>query len=305
MNENAKYLCPNCFDLRPINDVRFRRNVRRTVPDIPKLRLWRQLHPEGEPPACGRCAADWRQYPACQRGLEENGVIRSLRDYNGDLLEVRICPACGFPLPSLEKPAAVLLSWGPEGTEEQRAAALFDALSAAGWPAEYLPADPEERLLARRVLPAGGGEIQFPIGPAGMADTCAATTLHAQRANLALLWLAPERGENPDDFLAIRTVLDYTEGTGARGMPTDRPVVACFEGDDLPAENAELNGFLKAKHRNLWNCLEAYLTNRVSVRWAGPDSAAAIADLLTMQLTGRPVPAPEPDGEAERKPDHD
>ncbi|MCD8144612.1 MAG: hypothetical protein LUD79_04655 [Oscillospiraceae bacterium] len=286
-----QYVCPNCFTQRAVNDVLFQRNVRRNVPDIPKLRFWNGLHPGGEFVPTTRCTADWRQYPVSQREVQQD-VVTALRDYNGDRLTVRICPECDYPTASPMDESLLLLSWGAQGMDFDQAQTFFQALSApeSGFSMERLPADVEQRAMEYIRVAANGGCLLFPCGLAQISGAEELKVRYAHRANAALLWLRLEAGgPQTADYDAVQTVLSYTEACGEWGMFNLRPVAVLLSGDAIPENRDAVQGWLEQEHHNLFNALGANLGSWTALNWQaqnGP-SAKAVAEWLLFPQ-GRP-----------------
>ena len=236
MNE-YQYLCPNCLEQRGKNEVLFRRNRIRPVPDLARCRLQRYLQSEENLQKTSWALADWRQYPAGNRMLE-NGRLVSLKDYDGEILNQRVCPACHCLLPSLATPFSCLLSWKNRGPEYKRCLTLLHlAAQSQGWTSGGEGPAAETFLKYESIVSESGAVLYFPIG---LQERKTPRMIHEwvdrwiHRANQAIVWLNLD--QIPESIYAVE---NYAKAICATSFASDRPTVYLLETEDPSLTSAD------------------------------------------------------------------
>ncbi len=260
-----KYLCPNCFRLKTVNDVLFMRNAVKKGPDHIKRRYWRAFHSGEVVHNSTRCLADWRTYPQDMR-IVRSGVVTGVIDYNGDRLEKRFCPDCRYSVYDPMAKTVWPLFWDSDGADIEFGKKAFGALR--DWKTELISADPRYSLIDRmRAESPKETMMELPLGliKDGRPVDEAAFDRYCRFSNAAVILV---RLDNIDDGLpaadynAIDTLLAFTAIDGARGERTFRPTTVLIDADDgRSVERNELNEWLKEYHHNFMNSLHALFGN--------------------------------------------
>lgn len=258
-----KYLCPNCFNLKTVNDVMFMRSAVKKGPDHVKRRYWELFHPASTANDNTRCLADWRSYPEDMR-IIRNGVVTGINDYNGDELRIRICPDCRFPTGNPMSDSVVILFWDEKGADLELGEKAIRALH--GWIVEELPADPNRALLDRiRAVSPEGAAIELPIGLVnknGPLDEAVFNRYIRFSGAAAIMVKLEKPGANglAADLAAIDTLLSFTETVGFRGEITLKPAAVFINASPTtPETRAELIDRLEVEHHNFMNSLGALI----------------------------------------------
>jgi hypothetical protein len=320
--KERQYICPNCFAQRHWNDVHFRRNVLRQVPDLRQSQLYHCAHPQEALPSDSYALADWRSYPQGQRMVSE-GAIVGLTDYNGDTLTTRVCPSCHYPLYQLDGKNVTLLPWQRDQIAFDKATQLLEALGEGGegWELARQTPDPYHRALTYlQVRGPGGGVLQYPEGlwDADQKRLSGLIRSYHQRSNGGLVWIRLEHTQDYDpEHPELRLDLDgiwalerYAEAIGAPNFSTQRPTVYFMVVSAPMARDEELlHRCLKEEHVALLNGIQVLTPNHLILPWIkgdGPLARRAAEWMLTqmglfqrlpkipvIQETAQPVPAEE------------
>lgn len=282
-----QYICPNCFSQRNVNDVLFLRNAVKRAPDYRKCRFWRVMNPDKPLPQYIRSLADWRAYPEDQRVLRE-GVVTGVVDFNGDLMNRRICPECHYPTAGPGDRELLTLFWTDDGADEERGEKFFSALEKpeGKWAVEKLPADPDWALLTYEKATKDGLTLKAPLGlkngdrlpDAGLLER------YIQGCNAAVVWVKIAEGEI-GDLSAVATLRRLSAADGSCDGINPRPTAVFLLTGEQPQD---LAAWLKEHHRNLFNALNSLFLQFQVFDWrdGAPEAVEEAADWLLQASFG-------------------
>lgn len=260
---DLRYICPNCFCQRAVNDVLFRRDVvNKTIPDPRKTARWKKIYGiSGENICCTQGLADWRIYPESQR-LVSDDMVLGIIDYSGDRLTQRICPECHYPTDSIMEYVLRVVPWSTNGFDLNAGEVFLNRIAdSLKQEVQYLAPNPETRLMPYKLVTLNNNvRVQLPTGICnnkGIVDS-QLSERYFKTSNAVVVFIDFSDADTENDDLAlVDSLLDYSETQGFRGSFIDCPTVFIINRTlDNEQSNNSAEEWLQEEHRNLFNAVQ-------------------------------------------------
>ncbi len=302
----SQYVCPNCFTQRNINNVFFRRNQMVNRYDERMLNIQSRIAGEkksneedADTEKKSYSLLRWQEVEVACRNVQD-GVVFAVQDFNGDLLQTRVCSDCHYPLPPIGAAQVTLLPWANNGVDFTQAARLLNTLASEplNLPADVTQEDDLNVALAYCVVQTPAGILRYPIGLQTAGDALDRTLLdnYITRANVAALWLEAEPAQEEEQCLDLEAMdsLDrYQQARSSGVMESLRPTV-CFV--RLAEENVDLMTELRRSHKRLLRAINFCFPSCLILPWRDGDAEIAwkAAGWMMESQMSAPAPAEEP-----------